>query len=138
MVDLALILRRTPCFLHLSIPLSKKQDHFLTKSIFSSNSTFVNFHTNQSLKQANTTISHIYLTRGGNIYMTTGSLRYADDAGAYWSSTIYPSGLYAYRLGFNNTTVNPSYNSDRWYGFTARKIKYVLWINFLTKTNYQN
>ena len=52
--------------------------------------------------------------------MTTGSLRYAGNAGSYWASPAYPSELYAYYLAFSSANVNPSNNNDRWYGFTVR------------------
>ena len=60
------------------------------------------------------------LTRGGNVNMTTGSLRNAGNNGNYWASTAYPSELYAYNLNFNSTNVNPSNNNNRWNGFTVR------------------
>ena len=52
--------------------------------------------------------------------MTTGSLRSADYTGYYWGVSAYPSELYAYNLNFNSVIVFPSYNVDRWYGFTVQ------------------
>ena len=52
--------------------------------------------------------------------MTTGSLRYAGNAGSYWASPAYSSELYAYYLAFSSANVNPSNNNDRWYGFMVR------------------
>ena len=61
----------------------------------------------------------IYLTRGGLVSMPTGSLRGAGDDGYYWGVSAYQSELYAYNLNFNSVIVFPSYNVDRWYGFTV-------------------
>ena len=74
------------------------------------------------LKGPNQNISEspIYLTRGGNVNMTTGSLRNAGNNGNYWASTAYQSELYAYNLNFNSANVNPSNNNNRWNGFTVR------------------
>ena len=74
------------------------------------------------LKGPNQNISEspIYLTRGGYVNITTGSLRGAGLSGYYWASTAYPSELYAYYLDFNSTNVFPSNNYNRWNGFTVR------------------
>ena len=74
------------------------------------------------LKGPNQNISEspIYLTRGGYVNITTGSLRGAGYGGYYWASTAYPSELYAYNLHFNSTNVFPSHYDHRWVGFTVR------------------
>ena len=61
----------------------------------------------------------IYLTRGGYVSMTTGSLRYAGVDSLYWASTAYPSELSAYYLDFYSANVIPSNNDVRWSGFTV-------------------
>ncbi len=52
--------------------------------------------------------------------MSTGSLRYAGGNGGYWSSTVYPSGSYAYILDFSSANVILSDGSSRWSGFTVQ------------------
>ena len=52
--------------------------------------------------------------------MTTGSLRDAGVSGDYWAIPTYPSELSAYYLVINSASVFPSYNVDRWYGFTVQ------------------
>ena len=64
--------------------------------------------------------SPIYLTRGGYVAMTTGSLRYAGVDSLYWASTAYPSELSAYYLDFYSANVIPSNNDVRWAGFTVQ------------------
>ena len=74
------------------------------------------------LKGPNQNISEspIYLTRGGDVDMSTGSLRYAGIVGFYWASTTDPSELSAYNLHFDSSSVYPSSSSNRWSGFTVR------------------
>ena len=72
----------------------------------------------------------IYLTRGGLVSMPTGSLRGAGDDGNYWGVSAYQSELYAYNLNFNSVIVFPSYNVDRWYGFTVQTL--------MSKTPFSN
>ena len=69
--------------------------------------------------------------------MTTGSLRSAGYTGYYWGVSAYPSELYAYNLNFNSVIVFPSYNVDRWYGFTVQPTttKFQVSVSGLTK-NY--
>ena len=74
------------------------------------------------LKGPNQNISEspIYLTRGGYVNMTTGSLRNAGGNGDYWGVSAYQSELYAYVLDFSSATVVPSDYGTRWDGFTVR------------------
>ena len=53
-------------------------------------------------------------------YVGSGSLRYAGDAGGYWSSTAYSSTSGAYDLGFNSGGVGPSDYGYRYGGFSVR------------------
>ncbi len=65
-------------------------------------------------------LSPIYLTRGGNIDAPTGSMRYANFDGYYWSAVAYQVELYAYRLGFGSVSTLPSANGSRLYGLAVR------------------
>ena len=72
----------------------------------------------------------IYLTRGGHVGMTTGSLRSAGYDGYYWGVSAYQSELYAYGLYFNSTNVLPSSSDTRWLGFTVQTL--------MSKTPFSN
>ena len=75
------------------------------------------------LKGPNQNISEspIYLTRGGVVNITTGSLRDAEYVGMYSSAVAYFYDGYANELWINDNTVRLSPNSARWYGFTVRQ-----------------
>ncbi len=60
----------------------------------------------------------LYFVRGG--YVDSGSLRNAGYYGFYWSSTAYSSTSVAYDLYFGSGGVYPSYNSNRYRGFSVR------------------
>ncbi len=72
-----------------------------------------------AVQAENSPNSSIYLTRGGAVTMTTGSLRRAGSDGYYWGVSADPSTLYAYFLNFNSANVVPSNNNARWSGFTV-------------------
>ena len=72
-----------------------------------------------AVQAENSPNSSIYLTRGGAVTMTTGSLRRAGSDGYYWGVSADQSELYAYFLNFNSANVVPSNNNARWSGFTV-------------------
>ncbi len=53
---------------------------------------------------------------------TSGTLVNNGTYGYYWSSTQYSS-IYAYYMVFNNSSVNPSYNYNKRYGFSVRCVR---------------
>lgn len=71
---------------------------------------------------ADTMINNLRLGRNG--YVFNGSLDDAGSNGYYWSSTAY-SASNAYSLGFNSSSVNPSSNRVRYYGFSVRCVRKV-------------
>ena len=72
---------------------------------------------NNSAGSAAITQSPLYFHPSG--YVGSGSLRYAGDAGGYWSSTAYSSTSGAYDLGFNSGGVGPSDYGYRYGGFSV-------------------
>ena len=67
----------------------------------------------------NITDSSIYLTRGGDVDMFRGAMRFAGSDGFYWSSIAHPSEIYMYYFNFTSTEILPSNNDYRLYGFTV-------------------
>ena len=59
-----------------------------------------------------------YFNPSGYVY--SGSLRYAGDAGYYWSSTALSSPILAYSLGFSSGRVYPSGSGNRYLGRSVR------------------
>ncbi len=68
-----------------------------------------------------TSISPIYLTRGGYLHSAFGSLRGMSFNGYYWTYIAYSSELYAYNAYFNSIDISPSSNNHRWFGFAVQK-----------------
>ncbi len=66
------------------------------------------------------TISPIYLTRGGVVGKTSGSLRYVGIDGYFWTLSAYENSLFAFTIYFSNLAVNSSNNYNRWNGFTVQ------------------
>lgn len=67
------------------------------------------------------TWSPLYFVRGGVIYPSSGSLRYAGYDGLYWSSTVSStSSDMAYALLFNSTNIYPSYSTMPASGLAVR------------------
>ncbi|MCX4359389.1 MAG: hypothetical protein OSJ22_07125, partial [Rikenellaceae bacterium] len=52
----------------------------------------------------------------------SGSLKYAGTYGYYWSSVQYSSSN-AYYMYLSSSSVNPSYNRDKRYGFSVRCVR---------------
>ena len=73
-----------------------------------------------SPNQKTSTNSSIYLTRGGFIDMTDGSLRRAAIYGLSWSRTVFQSLPYAYVIALNTSNIVPSDNYFRWLGSTVQ------------------
>ena len=61
-----------------------------------------------------------FSVRGGDVNLSTGSLRYADVNSLYWSATTYPNATHAYYLDFNSASVLPSHYNNRFDGFSVR------------------
>ncbi len=65
--------------------------------------------------------SPLYFVRSGYVAPNDKYLYRTGIAGYYWSSTPGPSNAnYAYDLGFNASSVYPSNNYDRYFGFSLR------------------
>ena len=64
------------------------------------------------------TQSPLYFHPSGNVF--SGSLRYAGLSGYYWSSTASSSTNIAYYLNFYSGYVDPSYDTNRYNGFSVR------------------
>lgn len=64
--------------------------------------------------------SSIYLTRGGVVGKTSGSLRYVGIDGYFWTLSAYENSLFAFTIYFSNLAVNSSNNYNRWNGFTVQ------------------
>ena len=66
-------------------------------------------------------LSPLFFVRGGGIYpYNTNKFDDAGQYGIYWSSRANSNTSNAYYLYFDNSSVNPSYYTDRYYGRPLR------------------